>query len=77
VKTGRLTIVLCGWSKVADYAHRAALRADPLGSNPPYQLGMSAACPVEGCRIIPASIHDPPRSKSLITTNWLSRNSTM
>src|ERR1700682_6607509 len=42
-----------GWSKVADYAHRAALRADSLASNPPSQLGMSAACPVRGCRTIP------------------------
>jgi hypothetical protein len=27
-----------GWPKVADYAHRAAHRADPLGSNPPYEF---------------------------------------
>jgi hypothetical protein len=27
-----------GWPKAADYAHRAALCADPLGSNPPYEL---------------------------------------
>ena len=30
--------------EAADYAHRAALGADPVGSNPPYELVAAPRC---------------------------------